>query len=544
MFDDYQTFARQVAPVEACFRYERQRAARQRKGAETETEQLPGFESMPYYRTSIDRLVRVKRSLSSLCVAIQETRELIVFDHIFSPKEYLRESFANHFRVQIRRFSMQNANQIESPSVLLDAIQRWMLVLQRVSWHLDMDLGTIFRQVLLEEVFDRTVEPTGQPIVSVSFSNLTNSSISGITEWFRQFIQGYSTVCYSRFLQGYVNHQSLLTIAPPSFDPSKFVERRELESFVTLFGTYGVRVLDAAMLDVIVQSVLQIKEMISQNASPLRTMQTQMLNENSWFDSARSLVSFDNFVHQTIIAGNAMTVRRLLHEAQGQVCKKLVPLIHHTTHTANRLYVDNTFTSGSFQQIDSLAYDTGVLVGAADPSLRAALARMKNTREDAELWNLLPMAFAASFTTATWRDGDYIISIEGHKNNSNVIATCIESLIVTFLAVSTDIDQQEKSIEQLFKGFVEVASMTLLRMRLRPEFARYPVRAMYIFLESFVNNSTLVSRSTLESFLPYPLVHSAYQDVSLGKQHESDRRHGAQDLVRSASVSEQETKEA
>jgi hypothetical protein len=69
-------------------------------------------------------------------------------------------------------------------------------------------------------------------------------------------------------------------------------------------------------------------------------------------------------------------------------------------------------------------------------------------------------------------------------------------------------------------------------------FKDHPLRSMFIFLEKFIQGSEHLDRSVLEASFPYPLLHAAFVDMSLGRFRSSDQGASSQALFGASAVAE------
>jgi hypothetical protein len=101
-------------------------------------------------------------------------------------------------------------------------------------------------------------------------------------------------------------------------------------------------------------------------------------------------------------------------------------------------------------------------LGTADQALKKLLGKAF-TSTDFPLVNALPYLYAASFSSAVWREAQFKPLIEAHTNNANSLSKCINSLIIAAKSV-TSVEKNELEIVNLLKTFVEVSSVILLRL--------------------------------------------------------------------------------
>ena len=133
-------------------------------------------------------------------------------------------------------------------------------------------------------------------------------------------------------------------------------------------------------------------------------------------------------------------------------------------------------------------------------------------------------------------------------NNSHVLITAVESLITCFTtlkmkhannsaAMSSTVGAGAEDTNGVVltplaiekKKFVESAAYVLLYMRSMehtPEWKAYPTRSMFVILEQFVIDSRL-DRSILNRVVAHNLLHSAFVEMSIGKNSGKDSSRAA-----------------
>jgi len=286
----------------------------------------------------------------------------------------------------------------------------------------------------------------------------------------------------------------------------------ELEAVATLIGPYGVRVIDNEIIKAIVTYVTQIKDTLQANRQTLEELKKSYSKDAPCNDTLKKFKAVDNFVSSSIIIGNCIQFRTLLREALQEVVRKKIPFIFETVNTAREQYPRNTFSVQDYVPVDCYAQDCGIDVGTVDHGLKAALAKLNTTDGDKSLWALLPLMYAAAFTSPIIKESQYRLAVEGHINNAHSLVLTIDKLIVIMLSVNnaTDEDQIAKSLRQ----YVEVAAVILLRMK--GDAAKNIPRelaSMFLFLDKFIQTTKLLTMDILESSFPYALLRNTYLEL-------------------------------
>lgn len=156
-------------------------------------------------------------------------------------------------------------------------------------------------------------------------------------------------------------------------------------------------------------------------------------------------------------------------------------------------------------------------VGGLDPSLTESLAHLAGQPTDRNIWRLLPYAYAASFASGdTWRSTKYLSASDVMSGGEHVLMDCVSALSGALLGF--------ERAEEASKAFIKASCAVLFMMKAEEagKYSSFPIRAQFSLMEKFVNCSPFVTRSTLEIYMPYTILHAAYVDMSLNKQRAGD----------------------
>ena len=97
----------------------------------------PGAESYRRNREELTTMDKLHMALTELCYAINHTPSIYVWDHTFSPREYLTQNLENRFNKSLVNMTMYNeqTKEIAKPSELLISVRAYMNVLQSIESH-------------------------------------------------------------------------------------------------------------------------------------------------------------------------------------------------------------------------------------------------------------------------------------------------------------------------------------------------------------------------------------------------------------------------
>jgi len=231
-------------------------------------------------------------------------------------------------------------------------------------------------------------------------------------------------------------------------------------------------------------------------------------------EELKRLKDVDAFMSRSVLIGNALNFRRLLHQAIKQTAQEEIPYIYNSVESMFHQYQQNTFMIPDLLAVDTLAIDLGVDPGSADQYLKAILKK-STSDSDKRVWDLLPIMYAAAFpTSSVWREAVFKSQVEAHLNNAHSLSRCIVDLIVTFVSLTSHTNNEVDIVLALQK-FVEVSSVILLRMARAKDDKRGPVdfASVIIFMDKFMDDTQLLSFDLLEGSLPYALLRNMYKEL-------------------------------
>jgi len=490
---------------------------------------LPGSESLFQNRAGVYSVSQFRKTISDLCSAIHQNDTIVVYNIEFVPREYLIESMSHHIRASVRSLAVVGKN-IARPTVLLNSLRDAMYAYQQVERNVNIDLSSIFRDVLLSEFTDESCGGAGDALVSGELDGKEEKKDAGATTVIHAIAAWYQGlfardlgvehgISFSPVKQAFVSRPiSMAKGQPPAIhlDAEWFTDVNELRALVTLCGPYGVRVIDKALLSVVVRSVTVIRDCLIKN-QPMLTMLSGRFTEHTlWQESINKLQHVEVLLTHTTVVGCVLHFRKLLRKALASVVNEKMPFLYQNVKLAFKHLHDVSEVSLAFAPLDYLSQDVGLDVGEADHSLRLALAKFKTQLSDLVLWNLLPELYGVSYVGARWKSAVYQISEQGYTNNAHCMAECIRALIFTFQRIALKSDNSAKidfnvRIQHDFENFVRCSAYSLLHMATRHVGEPYPVATIMGFLEQFILGSGgRLTLALLEDCFPFTLLRENY----------------------------------
>jgi hypothetical protein len=357
---------------------------------------------------------------------------LIVF-FLFLPSQNLRETLATSLRDFMAKIAIlpgvvdkEFSVNIQRPSVIerhLNVYINLLLSIESYGKHthtptyilsysptfffffflfkVNLNMASLVREVLLGQFYNSTVlTPLG---IEMDQDPTWEGELllKPLTQWYMELINvkcqnGGATYAPTRL--AVVNNNTTSSSA------LKFVEYAslsELRSLTNLIGPYGIKLIEMEILRYIHKQTLHIRDVLTTNKAALEEFANNAHKETSLVDLLKRTRDLDQFLQRSIFIGNALSFRNLLHRALRQVAKEEIPVIYEPVVNLFNQYPRNTSASPEYLAFDCLANDIGLHSEITEQPLKALLGTITSSAEG-PLWNLLPVAFAASFTTRVW----------------------------------------------------------------------------------------------------------------------------------------------
>lgn len=105
-----------------------------------------------------------------LLTAITHAKDTVVWEHVFSPREYLVSHLEEFFSKTINRLLNYNeaTHEIAKPSALLKDIRSYITSLHRLEEFVNLDMGRIFNTTLLLQTLN--CDNTGGPTLTSTYT--------------------------------------------------------------------------------------------------------------------------------------------------------------------------------------------------------------------------------------------------------------------------------------------------------------------------------------------------------------------------------------
>ncbi|EGG24359.1 component of SCAR regulatory complex [Cavenderia fasciculata] len=482
----------------------------------------PGSESHFKGRANLEQLRMYQKNAFQLCTALNEFMEISVHDHVFVPREFLRERMTATLKQYMRQTALPTSpadpTTLIRPSSYETQLHVFLGVLQMVENYVEIDVGDLIRETMLTEFYAKVLGKCGRidwfPEGEIEYSDAT---LHSFTNYYTDFVAKKlhvaanqplgNGVVYSPARLGYLSKTGL------PFRAEDHTDLVETEAMVRLIGPYGVKLIERELLRTVLGHVTAIKDILSANMAQLEEYQ-QSFYKSKWQDVLKKFktIDLDNFVSRSIAVGNALQLRAMLRDAIRTTSQQEIPYIAGAVDTAFAEYNKNTFMFPEFLGVDTIALDAGLDVGVADQYLKLFLRKI-STEADKKLWEMLPIMYAVSFQSTFWKEATYRPSLEAYTNNINVLSRCINDLLIAFGAINSTTGNEAEIVVSLQK-FVEISAVLIMRLfRGKVEKTPNDLPSVVVFLDKFVQDSPLISKDVLEQFLPYALIRNMYREI-------------------------------
>ncbi|KAM9758995.1 nck-associated protein 1-like isoform 1-T1 [Menidia menidia] len=479
-------------------RHRKQKKPMPKKG-EVQKEK-PGAESLRKDRTVSTNVDKMHQTLTELCSSFSLCGDMIVFDHIVVPTEFVLSQLETRLSEIIVRMANYNqtTQEIARPSDLLAGIRAYTANLHSFSSYINMDVTRLVKSVLLQQT---------QPLDSRGGQTITTL----YTNWYLEGLlrqASNSLIVHCPTMKCFVSQS---TDTEPTFRAEQFSDVSELQALAELIGPYGLKFLGENLMWHITSQISELKKMVIEHMDILVQMKNNFDKPEEMEKLRKRLTGCENVLKRMTIIGVILSFRSMAQECLKDILHKHCPFLMGPIECLRDSVPPETDIQVTLD-IFELASAAGLKCDI-DPALVTAISSMQtdNTSIDEEfkLSRLLLVFIAVSLPTLAL-DPNSFYSREhgGHNNNIHCLATAINQLAAAMFTV------QNKNIEQQLKEFLLLASSTLLQLGQNVERVESKNReSVYLLLHMIVEESSFLSQDMLESCFPYVLLRNAYREV-------------------------------
>uniref|UniRef100_A0A8C6US03 Nck-associated protein 1 n=1 Tax=Neogobius melanostomus TaxID=47308 RepID=A0A8C6US03_9GOBI len=468
------------------------------KKGEPEREK-PGVESMRKNRLLVTNLDKLHTALSELCFSINYVPNLVVWEHTFTPREYLTSHLEIRFTKSIVGMTMYNqaTQEIAKPSELLTSVRAYMTVLQSIENYVTIDITRVFNNVLLQQT--QHLDSHGEPTITSLYTNWYLETL------LRQVSNGH--IAYFPAMKAFVN---LPTENELTFNAEEYSDISEMRSLSELLGPYGMKFLSESLMWHISSQVAELKKLVVENMEVLTQMRTSFDKPEHMAALFKKLTCECHVLKRMTIIGVILSFRSLAQEALRDVLSCHIPFLVSSVEDFKD-HIPRETDMKVAMNVYELSSAAG-LPCEIDPALVVALSSQKKNispEEEYKIACLLMVFVAVSLPTlASNVMSQYSPAIEGHCNNIHCLAKAINQIAAALFTI------HKGSIEDRLKEFLALASSSLLKIGQETDKMTTRNReSVYLLLDMIVQESPFLTMDLLESCFPYVLLRNAYHAV-------------------------------
>ncbi|KAI1280571.1 Membrane-associated protein Hem [Halotydeus destructor] len=488
----YKLLPKHAAPLIVQHVNKKKREKKSKVVAETDK---PGSESYRRSREELTTMDKLHMALTELCFAINYCTTVHVWEHTFSPREYLTQHLESRFNKALVGMVMYNAEtfEIAKPSELLNSVRAYMNVLQTIENYVNIDITRVFNNVLLQQT--QPQDSHGDKTITSLYAN-----------WYLEvLLRRVSTgqICYSPIQKAFV---TLGSEGPVPFFAEEYSDGNELRALAELIGPYGMKYLNESLMWHIASQVTELKKLVVINKEILLGLRSNYDKPEQMRELFRRLQNVDNVLQRMTIVGVILCFRGLCQEALNDVLSERIPFL-----LSSVMDFKHNVSPNESLIVNEMAAATG-LPCKVDPALAVALKAQKSDlgEEEYQIACLLMVFVAVSLPKLARSENSYYKpSLEAHANNIHCLAQAVNGIAASLFTICGRGD-----IEERLKEFLALASSSLLRLGQEQEKEAIRNReSVYLLLDMIVKESPFLTMDLLESCFPYALLRNAYHAV-------------------------------
>ncbi|XP_067880679.1 nck-associated protein 1-like [Heterodontus francisci] len=459
----------------------------------------PGIESLRKDRLIDTIMDKDHLTLTEYCMTINHMWELIVFDHILLPCEYLTSQLEVRLTKAIMRLTGYNQamQEIAKPSEVLSSVKAFIGFIHSVGHYVNIDVTRICKDVLLQQ--SQAVDANGEMTLTTAYTNWYLESL------LRQTSTGI--IIHSPAARAFV---TMPVENMQIFNAEEYSDVSEMQALAELIGPYGMKHLSEHLMWHITSQVNELKKLVVENMDILVQVRSNLHKPDLMAQTAKRLNSSDNVLKRMIIIGVILNFRSMAQEALQDVLYDHIPFL------MGSIQILSDIISPSTDIKDKLTiYELTSAAGAScqvDPALVIALSNQKNEispEEDYRLTNLLMVYVAVSLPSlASDPMSFYSQEHQGHRNNIHCAAKAINEIAAALYTI------HKKNIEDHLREFLSCASMSLLQIGQETDKVLVKNReSVYLILHMLIEESPFLEMDMLEPYFPYVLLRNAFREV-------------------------------
>ncbi|KAI3642524.1 hypothetical protein MP228_012079 [Amoeboaphelidium protococcarum] len=516
----------------------------------------PGYESVFRNAAYIGSIPVLRLALINCVDALTALDYFAVFDHLYSPSEYLKDAITMKLRAILMAAPYIQAAptsphkdgadeppfQIKRPSQFLnelnaitDVIQRYCgpqahgIIRDVLLEQLDLNMARkYFTDVDMNAIKSLPKKPSKKPVAFTGNSDVQSFMVTYVN-WYVEYVRDratYNVAVVSELKKQIVSHSQ------STFKAQYYTDLTELIALCQIIGPSGVRIMDERFLHLIFHTLKDVKEYVNANSELLFQLQKNWFIEGRFDDLAKKFKGVDDVLQKSINVGLVLLFRKNLYEALGIAFSNKASAVTSLVGNVYNKYDVNVFNNVEYAALDNLANFIGIN-DRGDNMVKVAFNMLcKNQMTDQKLFSLLPYLFAVAFKSLVPDlQSNFIVQLEALDNNGHCLAYTVD-VMLTYLIALTSPNAESGFIAQVHKEFVQVSSAMLMKNKdsLRADV----IRGLYLVVRKFCQLSKYISTDVLEEVFPYAIARAAFGDLG--------RKQGAQQKVKTSKNAPANTK--
>jgi NCK-associated protein 1 len=391
----------------------------------------PGFESEPLNREKIKMLEAAMQRLTSLCSVVNQMEPLRVLNHMFLPREYLRQRVVKNFREFLANVIIVDGG-LQRLSVAEAQLQRHMSIVHLVEQHVQLDLTRGLREVLLTESFAhpmRNFQPEDREV------GIGGEVVCTIADWYIENVLLTDAKVCGGVLFSPLDKCFKSTRPIGQIPAGSVTNLAELKAFVRIFGPYGVDKLCGSvqsqlkkLLGLLQTSLHTNKETLGSLAAGnfSRTTQSRCRRDTKFLQ----VIELETVMTNCLLVGHLLSMWSLLVEATGQVLQSNTPLLFSLFSDFTKHAPVSVPETPNLRKMKSVASQVGAVGQDGDAiMLQNILADMEGTPSE-QSWDLAPFLFVACMASEVWKSTSFNVYTGGFTTNVYCLSRCIKGIIV------------------------------------------------------------------------------------------------------------------
>eukprot|EP00912_Choanoflagellata_sp_UC4_P001196 UC4_evm1s748 len=447
----------------------------------------PGLESQAFSQDQVVTLRKRQIDLSGLCWTINRKTVLPVFNHVFSPREYLTEQLEDMLmKAHVELLPDSSSGNLVRPSVYLNKLHAFMAALRSLESYVNLDMSSVFSKALLIQT--QSVDSKGQETVTKKYVNFYIKLLYKAMD---------DSICFSNSRRSFVSRSSELVKA------EDFTDVNELRALCTVLGPYGIKQLTDELFGNVAKLLEDVKKTVNLNHECLDSIHKNLGDAAACNDSLKNLRELDEFTKRLTMIGVLLNFRGLLSEAMQAVLESRIPFIFHCIRDLQ------VYSEVPNYHVDQMAATSGIKC-KKDPFLLAFLKNLNggNKEENIRVWNQMLIMCVASLRGLCYHPkSNFIASLEANENNAH----CISTAVVELSACLFGRDGPDSHIAAKQREFLQMAAICLLRLTSEKDAPKFR-DAILIILDRVVEESPFLVADSLEQAVPYALMRCAYRE--------------------------------